>query len=96
MNDVVTKRSGAVLVVQINRPDVFNALNKAVLTGLNAAVLQAAATPGVRSVVLTGTGPKAFSAGADLKEPPWGPTALVTRWRSASGSCGPSNRRPCR
>lgn len=68
MSDVVTKRSGAVLVVQINRPDVFNALNKAVLAGLNAAVVQAAATPGVRAVVLTGTGPKAFSAGADLKE----------------------------
>ncbi|NGP07786.1 enoyl-CoA hydratase/isomerase family protein [Rhodococcus sp. 14C212] len=60
--------AGAVTTLTINRPEAFNALNTDVLHALRDAVTAAAADPAVRAVVLTGSGEKAFSAGADLKE----------------------------
>ena len=54
--------------VTINRPDKLNALNSATLDALHAAFDDAAATDSVRAVVLTGAGPKAFVAGADIAE----------------------------
>ncbi|GAA1003557.1 crotonase [Acrocarpospora pleiomorpha] len=65
---VRTERRGAVVVVTIDRPEVFNALNAEVLGRLRAAVLDAEDEPSTRAVVVTGSGDKAFSAGADLKE----------------------------
>jgi enoyl-CoA hydratase len=65
---VVVTRSSATMTVRINRPEVFNALNGEVVRGIGLAVEQAAASPAIRVVILTGTGDKAFSAGADLKE----------------------------
>lgn len=64
--DVLTDRQGPVLTVTINRPDVRNALNDEVLSGLAAAFREADADPEVRVVVLTGAGEKVFCAGADL------------------------------
>jgi enoyl-CoA hydratase len=54
--------------VTINRPDKLNALNAATLDALDAAFADAAADHSVRVVVLTGAGPKAFVAGADIAE----------------------------
>ena len=54
--------------VTINRPDKLNALNSATLDALHAAFDDAAAADSVRAVVLTGAGPKAFVAGADIAE----------------------------
>lgn len=65
---VLVGRAGAVVTVRINRPEAHNALNREVLAGLLAAVSDAADDNTVRAVVLIGTGDKAFSAGADLKE----------------------------
>ena len=59
---------GAIRTITINRPDKLNALNAATLDALHAAFAEAAADQGVRAVVLTGTGPKAFVAGADIAE----------------------------
>ncbi len=59
---------GAVRTVTVNRPDKLNALNRATLEALDTAVAEAAADPAVRVVVLTGAGPKAFVAGADIAE----------------------------
>ena len=59
---------GAVRLLTVNRPDKLNALNAATLDALHAAFDAAAADPGVRAVVLTGAGPKAFVAGADIAE----------------------------
>ena len=59
---------GAVRLLTVHRPDKLNALNAATLDALHAAFQQAAADPGVRCVVLTGSGPKAFVAGADISE----------------------------
>ncbi|WP_256777284.1 MULTISPECIES: enoyl-CoA hydratase-related protein [unclassified Stenotrophomonas] len=60
--------AGAVRTVTVNRPDKLNALDRATLQGLDAAFAAAAADPEVRVVVLTGAGPKAFVAGADIAE----------------------------
>lgn len=54
--------------ITVNRPDKLNALDAATLDALQAAFDAAAADPAVRVVVLTGAGPKAFVAGADIAE----------------------------
>jgi enoyl-CoA hydratase len=54
--------------ITVNRPDKLNALNAATLDALQAAFDAAAADAAVRVVVLTGAGPKAFVAGADIAE----------------------------
>jgi 2-(1,2-epoxy-1,2-dihydrophenyl)acetyl-CoA isomerase len=67
MADVVlTAREGAVLTITLNRPDVYNAINRAMHAGL-AAALEQAADPAVRAVVLSGAG-RGFCAGQDLRE----------------------------
>src|SRR5690606_1800211 len=56
----------AVRTLTVNRPDKLNALDEATLLALHAAFDAAAADDGVRAVVLTGAGAKAFVAGADI------------------------------
>jgi enoyl-CoA hydratase len=65
---VVEAPSRHVAVVRINRPAAHNALNRAVLTDLRAALDSVTNKPAVRTVIITGTGEKAFSAGADVAE----------------------------
>lgn len=57
-----------VRTIRINRPDKLNALNAATLDALDAAFADADRDAAVRVVVLTGAGPKAFVAGADIAE----------------------------
>ena len=67
MADVVlTARDGAVLTITLNRPEVYNAINREMHDGL-AAALEQAADPEVRAVVLTGAG-RGFCSGQDLRE----------------------------
>jgi len=63
---VVTARAGAVLTITLNRPEVYNAINREMHEGL-AAALEEAADPAVRAVVVTGAG-RGFCAGQDLRE----------------------------
>jgi 2-(1,2-epoxy-1,2-dihydrophenyl)acetyl-CoA isomerase len=65
-DEVLTAREGAVLTITLNRPDVYNALNRAMHEGL-AEALREAADPEVRAVVLTGAG-RGFCSGQDLRE----------------------------
>jgi enoyl-CoA hydratase len=65
--NILVERRGRVGLVTLNRPEALNALNKATLDELVAAVSGMDADPGVGAVVLTGSG-KAFAAGADIKE----------------------------
>jgi enoyl-CoA hydratase len=58
----------AVRLITLNRPDKLNALNRTTITELHLAFEQAAGASSVRVVVLTGAGPKAFVAGADIAE----------------------------
>ena len=57
-----------VRTITVNRPDKLNALNQQTMQALDAAFAEAAAAEDVRVVVLTGAGPKAFVAGADIAE----------------------------
>ncbi|RNF85060.1 enoyl-CoA hydratase/isomerase family protein [Montanilutibacter psychrotolerans] len=59
---------GAVRRITVNRPDKLNALNAATLDALLVAFDAAADDASVRAVILTGAGPKAFVAGADIAE----------------------------
>ena len=64
---VKLERNGPVAVVAMDRDETMNALGSAVAEGVHAALVEAAADPALRVVVLTGRG-RAFSTGADLKE----------------------------
>jgi len=57
-----------VATITINRPDKLNALNDTVIDELGQAVGAVEADGAVRGVILTGAGPKAFVAGADIAE----------------------------
>lgn len=54
--------------VTINRPDKLNALNDTVISELGELAGQIATDDAIRAVILTGAGPKAFVAGADIGE----------------------------
>lgn len=66
--NLLVEDQGAIRRITLNRPDKLNALDHATLTELHAAFEAAGRDPGVRVVVLTGAGPKAFVAGADIAE----------------------------
>jgi enoyl-CoA hydratase len=57
-----------VAVLTVNRADKLNALNRALLEELDAALDEIAGNQGVRALVITGAGSKAFVAGADIGE----------------------------
>jgi enoyl-CoA hydratase/carnithine racemase len=65
---LLRERRGAVLIARLNRPEVRNALNMALMGEIGLALLDAEQDPAVRVVVLTGTGDRAFCAGMDLAE----------------------------
>lgn len=67
-NLLLIDTADGVRTLRINRPDKLNALNAATLDALDAAFAEAASDDAVRVVVLTGAGPKAFVAGADIAE----------------------------
>jgi enoyl-CoA hydratase len=57
-----------IFTITINRPDKLNALNKDVFTDLNKALDEIKNNPEIKSAIITGAGPKAFVAGADISE----------------------------
>ena len=57
-----------ICTITINRPDKLNALNKDVLNDLNKALDEIENNPEIKSAIITGAGPKAFVAGADITE----------------------------
>ena len=65
---ILVEQRDAVTLVTLNRPKALNALNSQVLEDLIAAFAAYEADAGQRCLVLTGSGDKAFAAGADIKE----------------------------
>lgn len=63
--EVVVESDGPVRIVTMNRPDVFNAVNAGLHSGMANVWRQLAADTEARAVVLTGAG-KAFCAGGDM------------------------------
>ena len=68
MEQIKVERRGAIAVVTVNRPDKLNALNAEIVAGLYSVARELAADKGVRGVIITGAGEKAFVAGADIGE----------------------------
>ncbi|HQX29229.1 MAG TPA: enoyl-CoA hydratase-related protein, partial [Flavobacteriales bacterium] len=68
MSNLLIDNKDHVRVITINRPDQLNALNRATIAELDSALNDAEADKSVRVVIITGTGAKAFVAGADIKE----------------------------
>jgi enoyl-CoA hydratase len=54
--------------ITVNRPEKLNALNRATLVEIDAAFAAMGSDPAVGAILLTGAGPKAFIAGADINE----------------------------
>ena len=68
MTNVLLEKKGNIAVATINRPKALNALNSQVLEDLNELVDLVSADEEIRALVLTGSGEKAFVAGADIGE----------------------------
>lgn len=69
MSDTILEsRTGAVATLTLNRPAVLNALNGELLDELEAVLGRLDADRDLRAVILTGSGEKAFAAGADIAE----------------------------
>jgi 2-(1,2-epoxy-1,2-dihydrophenyl)acetyl-CoA isomerase len=66
VGEVEVTRDGAVLTITLNRPEVLNALNRAVHQGIQNA-LEQARDASIRAVVITGAG-RGFCVGQDLQE----------------------------
>jgi len=64
---IVVERQEARATITLNRPEALNALNTPLREGLLSALNQVAQDPGIRVVVLAGSG-RAFSVGQDLRE----------------------------
>jgi enoyl-CoA hydratase len=66
--NILVEVRGPIAVVTLNRPRVLNALNAATFRDLGATFDELVANTSVRAILLTGSGEKAFAAGADIQE----------------------------
>jgi enoyl-CoA hydratase len=65
---ITTSIENGIMLITINRPDKLNALNKTVLDELSTAIDEVYSNHAIKSAIITGAGPKAFVAGADISE----------------------------
>ncbi len=65
---LLTSLENNIYTITINRPDKLNALNKTVIEELSSAVDEVMNNKEIKSAIITGAGPKAFVAGADISE----------------------------
>ncbi|MCF6183409.1 MAG: enoyl-CoA hydratase-related protein [Bacteroidales bacterium] len=66
--NILTEINEGILTITLNRPKQLNALNKAVFAELESIFTEIATKNEVKSILITGSGEKAFAAGADIKE----------------------------
>ncbi|HVS46597.1 MAG TPA: enoyl-CoA hydratase-related protein [Verrucomicrobiae bacterium] len=66
--NITVERDDAVGVVTLNRPTVLNALNAQLLSELSLALFELENQSDIRAIIITGSGEKAFAAGADIGE----------------------------
>lgn len=67
-NNLLLENKENVLLISINRPKQLNALNKETINELHQAFSEADSDNNVRAIIITGSGERAFVAGADIKE----------------------------
>ena len=68
LENVLTELKDGIFKITINRPDKLNALNTATISEIEQAIDEAYTNFDIKVVVITGSGPKAFVAGADIAE----------------------------
>jgi enoyl-CoA hydratase/carnithine racemase len=69
MSDTVLMQvTGSIALLTLNRPDKLNALNYEMIDRLMALLDDLEVAPDVHAIILTGAGPRAFSAGGDIHE----------------------------
>tara|TARA_Y100000385_G_scaffold291598_2_gene370587 strand:- start:14355 stop:15128 length:774 start_codon:yes stop_codon:yes gene_type:complete len=66
--NITLKESPGIYILSIHRPKKLNALNKATIDELSKALMDLEIRTDVRAIILTGSGEKAFVAGADISE----------------------------
>lgn len=65
---LLVQMENGICTITINRPDKLNALNKEVFNDLDKAIDEVNNNPAIKTAIITGAGPKAFVAGADISE----------------------------
>ena len=65
---LLTNLQENIFTITINRPDKLNALNKTVIEELSMAIDEIYSNESIKSAIITGSGSKAFVAGADISE----------------------------
>ena len=66
--NILLEKKNAIAYVTVNRPKVLNALNMATMEELRAAFTDIKSDSSIRVAIMTGSGEKAFIAGADIGE----------------------------
>ncbi len=66
--NIVLKQDQQIATIVINRQEKLNALNKATIQDLHKTLKEVDENPEIQLVIITGSGPKAFVAGADISE----------------------------
>ncbi|MGZ5245880.1 MAG: enoyl-CoA hydratase/isomerase family protein [Flavitalea sp.] len=65
---LLTSIEKSILVITINRPDKMNAINKDVMQEIGEVIAELQSNPEIKSAIITGSGAKAFVAGADISQ----------------------------
>jgi enoyl-CoA hydratase len=68
VSPILTSRDGPVGILTINRPETLNALDRTTLEALETALGRFETDDGIRVIVVTGAGDKAFIAGGDIAD----------------------------
>ena len=68
LENIIIEHEKGVATIFINRPEKLNALNKATILELHETLKMAEQNPEIKVIVITGSGEKAFVAGADIAE----------------------------
>ena len=67
-NNIYIEEEGAIATITIDRPKKLNALNKATIEELHSAFKELHEDEDIKVIIITGSGEKAFVAGADISE----------------------------
>src|SRR5688572_13948688 len=65
---LLTSLEKGILLITVNRPDKMNAINSDVMQDLDLVVTEIETNKDIRAAIITGSGQKAFVAGADISE----------------------------
>ena len=68
LENIILEHENGIVTIYVNRPEKLNALNKATIQELHETLQLVGESPDVRVIVITGSGEKAFVAGADIAE----------------------------